>query len=43
MLRNVKKQLQKTKKDPAHELELGDRVEHSLAIVQAFLAGMGME
>ena len=40
---NVKKQLQKTEKDPACELELADRAEHSLAIVQAFLAGMGAE
>ena len=42
-LRAVQKELKKLQRDPVRDLELADRTEHSLAIVQAFLAGMGAE
>ena len=42
-LRAVKKELRKSQRDPARDLELADRAEQSLALVQAFLAGMGAE
>ena len=42
-LRAVHKELKKPQRDPVRDLELADRTEQSLALVQAFLAGMGAE